>query len=279
LNILRLDTATHELFIFGKVWSLGLDAGFYMDGSAGSSARVAMQFLLKAVLPWIIVLSIFPLMGTLFGRLFCGWLCPEGSLFELADFLNERILGRREPFNAVSANGGTAGSPRIGWRYAWLALVIYMALPPVLALAFAGYFIAPATIYDRVVSLQFGTGLMAAVVGTYIYVLTTSVFLRHGFCKYICAPGLMQMMFGWISPVSLRIRFDRARFTECTECRRCEEACFMDVRPRAPRRNINCVNCGECVTACRRELGKKGLFAFHFGGNGSVTAPRAGVRN
>jgi hypothetical protein len=26
---------------------------------------------------------------------FCGWFCPEGALFEYADFLTFKILGRR----------------------------------------------------------------------------------------------------------------------------------------------------------------------------------------
>jgi polyferredoxin len=37
----------------------------------------------------------------------------------------------------------------------------------------------------------------------------------------------------------------------------------MNVKPRTPRRNINCVNCGECITACRKELGEdRAIFSF-----------------
>ena len=41
----------------------------------------------------------------------------------------------------------------------------------------------------------------------------------------------------------------------------------MDVKPRCPKKDINCVNCGECITACRRELGDKNLFSYGFGSN------------
>ena len=37
----------------------------------------------------------------------------------------------------------------------------------------------------------------------------------------------------------------------------------MNVKPRTPRKNINCVNCGECITACKNELGDdRAIFSF-----------------
>lgn len=95
LDILRYDTTTKELFIFGRVWSLGLKPEFYSDTTIYGITHVTTQILLKAILPWLMLLLIFPLFGLLFGRTFCGWLCPEGALFELADFITLKILGRR----------------------------------------------------------------------------------------------------------------------------------------------------------------------------------------
>jgi polyferredoxin len=104
--------------------------------------------------------------------------------------------------------------------------------------------------------------------------LLTSILVRHSLCKYICAAGLMQMLFGWASPVSLRVRMDSARAEECTNCRKCEKACFMNVLPRANRRDISCVNCGDCLVACNRELGNgKGLFRYQSGEKITASGP------
>jgi polyferredoxin len=74
----------------------------------------------------------------------------------------------------------------------------------------------------------------------------------------------MQMLFGWISPVSLRLKMDTTRIAECTDCKGCEKVCFMNVVPRRNNRDISCVNCGACIDACNREL-SNGLFYYSFG--------------
>jgi len=261
-DILRYDAATKDLYLLGSVWTLGLREGFYADHSLSGSAHVALRFFLKAVLPWVLVLSVFPLLGVLLGRFFCGWLCPEGALFELADYLGVKLFGRKTPFGRPE-NGGRARR-----RLPWAALTVFLLLtvPPLFGVMLSGYFIAPKTVWAKVAALDISGGLRAGIIGVSAYMIITSVFVRHALCKYVCAAGLMQMLFGWVSPVSLRIRFHRASNAACTDCRGCERVCFMGVKPRSPKKDINCVNCGECVSACRRELGReKALFSFGFG--------------
>jgi len=263
-NILRYDSDTKEFYLFGKVWSLGIRDAL-VEGTLHGSGEVAVIIILKAILPWLVVLVFFPVMGAIFGRFFCGWLCPEGFLFEFADYLNEKILGRRSLFRKKNNNGETAIDAR-RTIYIPLAIVFYLIVPPTIGLLLSGFFIAPSRIWNEITTLNLSTGLTAGMVGVTIYIVITSIFVRHTFCKYVCAPGLMQMLFGWFSPRSLRVVFDRENFSRCTDCRRCERVCFMNVKPRSSKKDINCVNCGECITACREELGEeKGLFKFCFG--------------
>ncbi len=264
LNILRFDSATRELIIFGHVWGLGLKEGFYADRSTAASLGVALQFLIRAILPWIFVLAIFPLFGLLSGRFFCGWLCPEGALFELADFLTSKLIGRRslfakKPNDPDAAQGGKA-------FYTGIALLSAVIIPVSGGIALTGYFVAPQTIWHQITQWEFTFGVKAGIIGVSIYMVITSIFVRHLMCKYVCAAGLMQMLFGWVSPVSMRLKMDVGRASECTNCQGCDKACFMGVVPRKQKRDVSCINCGACIDACNKELGHgKGLFHYGFG--------------
>lgn len=264
LDILRFDSATHELIILGQVWGLGLKEGFSADQSVGGSLHIAVQFFLKAVLPWVAILAIFPVLGLIFGRFFCGWLCPEGALFEYADFLGVELLGRRSLYTKKANDPDGSGRNRL--FYVMLAFASIVVIPVIGGMALTGFFINPRTIWSQIVNWEFTFGVKAGIIGVSIYMLTTSIFVRHAFCRYVCAAGLMQMLFGWVSPVSLRLNMDAARAQECTNCRKCEKACFMNVNPRKNRRDISCVNCGACIDACNDELGTgRGLFHYRMG--------------
>lgn len=261
-NILRYDSDTKEFYLLGKLWSLGIRDALE-TGKLHGSGEITVIIFLKVIIPWLTVLAFFPIMGAVFGRFFCGWLCPEGFLFEFADYLNEKILGRRSLFKKKNTIEAASGNTK-RTAYITLALIFYLTVPPLIGVFLSGFFIAPSRIWSEITTLKLSTGLKAGIAGVTIYIIITSVFVRHTFCKYVCAPGLMQMLFGWWSKRSLRVVFDLENLSRCTDCRNCEKVCFMGVKPRSPKKDINCVNCGECITACRRELGE-GLFRFSFG--------------
>jgi polyferredoxin len=264
LDILRYDVAAKELYLFGSQWSLGLDEAFYSAPGDFGAGYVAIKFFTHAVLPWLLVLAVFPLLGFVLGRSFCGWACPEGTLFEFADLLTQKVLGRRSIYRAASGECLLTPANRAVWGT--LALLYVLVVPPLFGVMLTGYFIAPSRIWNELAVWDLSTGLKAGIIGVSIYMVVTFVFVRHAMCKYVCAAGLMQMLFGWISPGALRLNFHKADYSRCTDCRRCEQACFMDLKPRSGKKDISCVNCAECLVACEKELGKGcGLFSLDFG--------------
>jgi polyferredoxin len=263
-DIFRYDTQTHEFYLFGNVWGLGLKDGFYAERNAAAAFHIAAQFFFKAILPWIVFLAIFPLLGFISGRLFCGWFCPEGAFFELADYLTLRLIGRRSLYAKKPNDPPMPPGSRL--PAAVLAILSIVVIPIVGGVALTGYFVAPTTVWHHIATGNFTFGVKAGIIGVSIYMLVTSIFVRHGLCKFICAAGLMQMLFGWISPFALRLKTDTDRMAICTDCRGCDRACFMNLTPLKPKQDISCINCGACIDACNRELGKgNGLLHFSTG--------------
>ncbi|RJQ43294.1 MAG: 4Fe-4S binding protein [Nitrospiraceae bacterium] len=261
LDILRIDTDTRSLIVFGHEWSIGLKEGFSVDPSLENASHVAWRFFLKALLPWIIVLSVFPILGALTGRFFCGWFCPEGALFELFDFLTVKIFGRRSLLGKKPNDPGISAQNRA--PYVILALLCMIAIPFLMGVALTGYFVNPRTIWGQIMNWEFTFGVKTGIIGVSIYIFISAMIVRHTLCKYVCGAGLMQMLFGWASPLSVRIKTDPAKLAACTDCKGCEKVCFMNVKPRLLRKDINCVNCGECISACKKELGEeKAIFSF-----------------
>lgn len=274
LNILRYDSDTKELFVFGKVWSLGITPEDITKGSNEEDSKnrvIVWKIFLKALIPWVVLLSIFPLLGFFLGRFFCGWLCPEGTLFEWADFLTQKLTGKRTIWDKrllqnPSANAFSLANRRQKNLYAGLVSLSLLLIPPVIGIGLSGYFISPERIFKELSTFQISTGLKAGIIGVSIYIITTSIFVRHVLCKYICAAGLMQTLFGWVSPISLRIRFIKEKASFCSDCRKCETVCFMNIKPRKNTRDIWCVNCCKCIEACKTELPEP-LFKLQFGNN------------
>ncbi len=264
LNILRIDTDTHELILFGISWDLGIGPLSFVDTGASAALHIAFQVLFKGLLPWLLFLAFFPVLGFFTGRLFCGWACPEGALFEFSDFFTLRLLGRRSIFRSRKNDLPRATGNRL--LYGGIALFSALTIPLAGGAALTGYFVSPKEIWRQIITWQFTPGVQAGIIGVASYILISSLFIRHALCRFVCAAGLMQMLLGWISPFSLRLKLDTARLSSCTDCRRCDSACFMSVIPRKQKRDISCVNCGACRDACDRELGPgKGLFRLGFG--------------
>lgn len=231
-SALRFDVSTLRLHVFGcTLW---------------------MQefFLVLLVLIFFTLLALF--VTLVFGRVWCGWLCPQTVLSDFTSFM-DRLRGRGPVFTAT----------------AYLATFLLSA---VVATSLIGYFVSP---YEFLPAL-FRGGTGADTRGCWIVVtlgiFLNYAFLRHKWCATACPYAKLQSVL--FDKSTLIIEMDPGRAAECIDCEKCEKVCPTGV---SIRRGMDaaCINCAECIDACSGVMGRfnrKGLirYAFGAGGEGKV---------
>jgi MauM/NapG family ferredoxin protein len=196
--------------------------------------------------PVLLALSALLLVATLlFGRFACGWICPLGTLQQLASWL----LSPRSRRESLEVNR---------WR-SWYALKYYL-LAALLTLALLGSLqtglLDPVSLLSR--GLMAGLwpalpggrpvpgGWLAA--GLLAGVMLASRFIPRLFCRALCPLGALLGVFARFSLVRLE-----RRGASCTDCRLCRFACQGADEPLGAHRPGECLVCLNCVPGCPEE--------------------------
>ncbi len=207
-SALRFDVPALRLHLFGT--SLWMDELFL-------------------VLARTLFLALAFLWATLaFGRLWCGWSCPQTLLSDLTAPL-DRWRRRGGPRAAAAVLGFAAISALVG------ADLVWYVVPPH---RFAG-------------ELMAGTmGPVAAgswaVLGGVVFL--DLVFLRARFCATACPYARLQGTL--FDRHTLVVAYDGRRERDCVNCGACVRVCptGIDIRHGL---QMECIACGDCIDACQ----------------------------
>ena len=185
--------------------------------------------------PFIFIFWIFIIVTVfVWGRgLFCGWLCPFGSLSELIYKVAGRIGLARFQFQLP---------PRWHHRLKWVKYDVFVALLAVslfsMGLAEKLAEIEPfkTTFLVGITNRSWPYSLFAA------SLLGLSIFLERPFCKYLCPLGAALAMPSTFRWYGLRRKF------ECASCHACAKGCgaqAIDEDGRIDHRE--CLHCLDCM--------------------------------
>ncbi len=183
---------------------------------------------------FILMILVF-LLALLAGPVFCGWVCPLGSLQEWIGGIGRKLFKRRRYNHFIPA--------RIDrWlrflRYGVLAWVIYMT-------AVTGKLVfAEVDPYHAL--FNFWTSELAigglAVLGL---TLVGALFVERPWCKYACPYGALLGMTNWIRV----FRIQRQPST-CKLDRACDRVCPMNINVSGSTsiRDHQCISCLKCTS-------------------------------
>jgi polyferredoxin len=219
-------------------------------GSLGSCPIGALQAVLAASgnrFPFYLA-GFFLMIGTIFGRFVCGFLCPFGLIQELLNKI---------PFPKKIRTFRMDRSLRF---LKYIILAVFVIILPMVIVDAAGSgipwfckWICPAGTLEGGIPLVLANPALQKAVG-FLYTwkllillvtIIASIILYRPFCKYICPLGAIYAFFNKISIYKYRVDKEK-----CTDCGACKKACPMVINPRTQCNNAECIRCGVCKKNC-----------------------------
>ena len=231
------------VFISGTLYSFAVGPVWITDPLIGLQTLLTTLSMDRVLLVSVLIPIVFALA---LGRVFCGWICPQNSLSELADAAAAR-LGINRLFGP---------KPSALPRYAVLAAILIAV--PLTGLPLASLLSAPGILSAQAARFVYeGTvGLELGLIG--LIVLGELALVRRGWCNFLCPVGGFLGLFRWKG--TLRVAFAPDADHVCGGCRSCADACRLGLDPMGAALYPLCHNCGDCVAACGAvKLGKKPL--------------------
>jgi len=195
----------------------------------------------------------------IFGRFFCSWVCPFGSLHHFVGFLGnrEKILSQRIQLNKYRKAQCI--------KYIVLVFFLFMAAFPSIGATLQTGLLDPIplitrsfnlvllAVADRSVNLISATGRFYEgawlVFAIFLTALLLNLVIPRFYCRFICPLGAL---FGIIGRFAIwRIG---KNVEQCSDCKLCEHSCEGGCEPSGSIRISECVLCFNCRQDCRDEV-------------------------
>lgn len=182
----------------------------------------------------VVLFSIILLTSILFGPLFCGYICPLGSIQEWFGKIGKKIFKKRyNHFVPIRAD------KKLRYlRYVVLLFTIYITGKSLTLIflevdpfhALFNFYTGEATIGGLII-----LGLT----------LTGALFIERPWCKYLCPYGALLGVTN-----TFRLLPIKRQSENCTSCSVCDDVCPMNIEVSRSDviRNHQCISCHDCLS-------------------------------
>jgi len=218
--------------IKGNTWSgsffgLQLSDPLSVVSQSAASLSVYWPFVLTALIP--VVLSL------IFGRFFCGWICPATFLYELNT--NLAAWAHRAGFPI----GNKHFDRRLKYLVLAAGLILSAGTGAILTAAIYPPAIIGRELYYAIALGGFGAGSVFFAI-TLLFDLLVA---RRGFCRYLCPGGALYSLLGHFRLVRIQ-----RLVKDCNDCAMCNAVCEFDLDPLRDGFGQECNNCTACIAVC-----------------------------
>lgn len=192
----------------------------------------------------ILMFGLMFVSSLIFGRAFCGWICPAGGMQEVCFMVQKKRIR----------------NPKMDWikYFIWLPWIVIIILA----------FIQSGGVkkLDPLYQTTFGISVAEPYAYIVYYFFTALIVIlsltlgRRAFCHSICWMAPFMVIGHWIQKhigwPALHLRSDREK---CIQCKTCTHACPMSLNveglvSRGEMSHSECILCGSCVDVCPEDV-------------------------
>lgn len=199
---------------------LGFLSKDYLSITHFTSIASGMLPALTDFVLWYLILALGLLVTLIFGRLYCGWLCPFGAIQEMLTFI--------KPFQKRIHLGVER----------WAEKLKYLVLLLTVALVILGNN-KVLEVVEPFSTLFNHAGNMLMFIVLFLAVLP-NLFIYRFYCRFFCPLGAVLAIITLIS-------FNKINRREaCVSCRQCENICRFEAIRGGAISKSECIRCADC---------------------------------